>query len=78
MVTGKQANHVLGQRIAAWRCRACLSQREVAAHLFLHREAIAALEAGNRKLSFIEAVMLRDHLGLTLHELSTGRPPQPS
>lgn len=74
----KLTNKRIGLHLARWRRRSKYTQQILAGVLNLYRESITEVEAGRRKLTFLEAVTLRDRLGITLHELSTGQNPTPS
>lgn len=65
------ANRIIGIRMRKWRRRCRLTQQRLADTLSLHREAIAELEAGRRKLTFVEADLLRLRHGLPFRTLCT-------
>ena len=65
------AARIVGNRLRTWRRRRRLTQQTIADTLSLHREAIAELEAGRRKLTFVEANMLRVRHGLPFRTLCT-------
>ena len=60
------SNHVLEKRlgdfIARWYERSGKSRIEIAAHVGIHKHAIARVEKGVRSLSFIEGLLLFEAL----------------
>lgn len=60
----------IGTRLATWRRRNFHTQQELANVLHLHREAVTEIERGRRKLSFVEANILRVRLALDWTDLT--------
>lgn len=66
-------NEAIGMRLRQWRLSRSLSQLAIAQPLGLHREAISEVEAGKRRLTFLEAFEIHDKLGMPWTALTDSR-----
>lgn len=69
MSTNRYSHVNIGKNLAAWRRRHYFTQRKLADALHLFREAVAEIEAGRRKLTFIEALVLHTRFHLEFEDL---------
>jgi transcriptional regulator with XRE-family HTH domain len=66
-----QPHRILGQRLRNWRKRSYLNQAQVATLLHVSRVTVSHIEAGIRRLSFVEAIILHRKAGMPLEALLT-------